>query len=415
MKIISTICLSVLMFLGCGKKEKLEVSFWHVMAGAMGDTLDRMIDEYNQTHPEGVVKPVNMGSYDALVQKLMGAVAAGKPPVISQMYESWTDQFLQAGQLVPIAAFANNDTSFAPEKLFRIFLEDNTYDSVLVTLPFNKSVPVFYYNTDMFEAAGISQFPKTWPEFEQVCRKLSQDGNRDGTPDVWATSWAIDVWYFSTMLYQSGGRLFDESNRQVIFNSAEGAAVLAYTVGLVKSKLLYIVPGFQRQDEFLSGRIAMMPGSVSSLSFLRDRVTFRMGIAPMPIWNKKATVIAGTNIGIFSKSTPEQQKAAWGFIKWLISPGNQVRWTIASGYLPLHYDLLEEPAMLKFLEATPGYRAVIDELNFARTEPRNREWFAGRTYLGEAIEAAVRGKYSPKEALDIAAEKTNKEIAREKQ
>lgn len=401
----------IFVFPGCGgKKTKIEVSFWHVMAGAIGDTLDQMIAEFNKRHPEAVIRSVNMGSYDALIQKLMGAVHAGAPPVLAQMYESWTDQFFRAGQLLPVQNFIKLESALGLANFYPIFVEDNTYDSTLVTLPFNKSVPVFYYNLDMFDKAGIKEFPKTWIEFKEACKKLTKDENGDGTPEVWATSWPVDVWYFSTMIYQNQGELMNVKTREVLFNRKPGIEVLEYIVSLAKEKLLYLVPGFQRQDEFLAQHIAMIPASIVSLSFIRDRVEFKMGIAPLPVWKEKATVIAGTNIGIFSKSTIEQQTTAWKFLKWLIQPLNQVRWTRASCYLPLAQSTLNYPEMQQFLSATPGYVEIINELNFARTEPKTHDWFVGRTYLNEAMEAAIRSKYLPKQALDIAAEKTKKEI-----
>ncbi len=412
-KIVILILLPYLLFWSCRKRERIEISFWHVMAGPIGDTLDQMIAEYNREHPDIFIKSVNMGSYDALVQKLMGAVSANEPPVIAQMYESWTDQFFKAGKLIPVERFIKEDTSFIIDNFFPVFIEDNRYDSVMVTLPFNKSVPVFYYNRDMFAKVGIKEFPRTWSEFKTICKKLTRDEDQDGNPEVWATSWPIDVWYFSTMLYQKNGCLFDEVTKKVCFNSQEGIEVLDFIVSLVKEKLLYIVPGFQRQDEFISGRIAMIPASIVSLAFLRDRVEFNMGIAPMPQWDRKTVVIAGTNIGIFARASQTQQREAWQFIKWLIKPENQIRWTRASCYLPLSSDIVDHPEMEDFFNKHQGYREIIKELDSARTEPKTKEWFIGRNYLNEALEAAIRGKYRSQEALDIAAAKTAKEIKRD--
>ena len=135
------------------------MTFWHVMSGPLGKQLEEMVADFNKLHPEGKVKAANMGSYDALAQKLMGAVASNSPPVIAQMYESWTDQFFEAGILYPLQEFIEADSNFNLADFFPVFIDDNTYDSVLVSLPFNKSVPVFYYNDDIFQAHGIDDFP----------------------------------------------------------------------------------------------------------------------------------------------------------------------------------------------------------------------------------------------------------------
>ncbi len=152
---MSRVCIVLVVLLllmtDCKREQVVVVDFWHVMGGPLGRRLSEMISDFNKLHPEGEVRAAHMGSYDVLAQKLMGAIASHNPPVIAQMYESWTDQFLQAGELIPLAEFIHADPSFNVKDFFPVFLEDCTYETLLVTLPFNKSVPVFYYNVDLFE------------------------------------------------------------------------------------------------------------------------------------------------------------------------------------------------------------------------------------------------------------------------
>jgi ABC-type glycerol-3-phosphate transport system substrate-binding protein len=387
----------------CRREGKTTVTFWHVMGGPLGKRLDEMIGEFNRMHPEGEVKSVHMGSYDALAQKLMGAVASRSPPVIAQMYESWTDQFYEAGFLCPLSLFVKDDPAFDLDDFYPVFIEDNTYNSVLVTLPFNKSVPVFYYNRDILESYGVDSFPNDWVSFREACEAVQQSG-------IVPTSWPIDVWYFSTMLYQKGGRLYDEEARRPLFNSRAGVDVIEYIVSLVKDSLFYLNPGFQRQDEFLSGNVVIIPASIVSWAFIKDIPHFTMGVAPFPQDTRKAVVIAGTNIGMFRQISEEQKRLAWAFIKWFLEPENQVRWTEASYYLPTRKSTTELPAFKEFLDENPGYDKIVEQLDFAKTEPMVKEWFTGRIYLNEAIEEAVRLERTPQEALDYAAQRLAIEI-----
>lgn len=59
------------------------------MSGPIEKTLNALIEEFNLTHPGISFKPLGLRSYDALSRKLLAAVAAGKPPVASQAFESW--------------------------------------------------------------------------------------------------------------------------------------------------------------------------------------------------------------------------------------------------------------------------------------------------------------------------------------
>lgn len=398
MRVISVciLCISLALVIGCKQEHKTIVDFWHVMGGPLGKGLDRMISDFNQLHPEGQVRSVHMGSYDVLAQKLMGAISSNTPPVIAQMYESWTDQFMEAGDLLPLEEFIKEEVGFDLEDFYPVFVEDNTYDTLLVTLPFNKSVPVFYYNIDLLAEHGIDSFPDNWSDFREVCQRIRMSG-------VWPTSWPIDVWYFSTMLYQQGGSLFDERENKPRFHSAEGVEMIEYLVGLVQDSLFCLSPGFQRQDEFLSGNVAMIPASIVSWVFMKGKSAFTMGVAPFPQGEKRAIVIAGTNIGMFRKATDAQKRLAWEFIKWFLEPENQVRWTEVSYYLPTRRSATEADAFKKFIAQNPEYERIVAQLDFARTEPKVKEWFTGRIYLNEAMEEAMRLERSPQQALDDAA------------
>ncbi|MEO0129413.1 MAG: ABC transporter substrate-binding protein [candidate division WOR-3 bacterium] len=384
--------------MGCVKEQKCVVYFWHVMGGPIGRKLNEMVQEFNRLHPEGEIKSAQMGSYDALAQKLMGAIASNSPPTIAQMYESWTDQFLKAGYLEPLQNFIDKDSSFNISDFFPVFIEDNTFDSIVVTLPFNKSLPVFYYNATIFDSAGIYKFPDDWIEFRITCEKLRK-------LKIWPTSWPIDVWYFGSMVYQEGGELFNETLKKPMFNTEPGVKVLEYLVGLVKDSLFYLNPGFQRQDEFLSGNVATIPASIVSWAFLKGRPKFKMGVAPFPCGKKRGVVIAGTNIGMFKKATPEQKRLAWEFIRWFLEPEQQIKWTKASYYLPTRQSTTKMPEFQEFLNENPNYDRIIAQLKFATTEPKTKEWFTGRIYLNEALEEAMRLERTPEQALNNAAKR----------
>jgi sn-glycerol 3-phosphate transport system substrate-binding protein len=169
-------------------------------------------------------------------------------------------------------------------------------------------------------------------------------------------------------------------------------------------------PGFQRQDEFLSGNVAMIPASVVSWAFMKGRTSFEMGVAPFPQGRLRATVIAGTNIGMFRKTTKAQQELAWQFIRWFLEPENQARWTEASYYLPARRSATRTRVFQEFLAENPEYSRIVEQLDFARTEPKTKEWFAGRIYLNDAIEEAMRLGRSPQQALDDAAQRLRIEL-----
>ena len=406
-KICTVLVLVMAVIVGCrSTSSKTTVTFWHAMGGESQTTLKTMVDRFESTHTSIHIELVGMGNYDALSQKLMGAVAAKNPPVIAQMYENWTTQLHAGGELVYLDSFVHGPDGLSAEDLADIYpalLENNSWDGKLLTLPFNKSVPVYYYNVPMFAAAGYPEFPKTWPEFRNAAIKLTK---RDaaGNVETWGAAGGTDIWVFGSMLFQHGSRFLEQEDGKPLFNGKEGVEALQFQVDMVlKDKVQNTDVGRTPMDDFLVGRMATLTGSSTWRAPVVDKESFQVGMAPVPTWDKPAAIVYGTNIGMFRRATPEQKAAAWTFIKWFIAPEQQVEWSLGTWYVPIHRRSLDDPRMVERLAKTPGLRAAYAQMDFAVFEPRGLKWLAGRKALVEELEQAMLGAKTPKQALDDAA------------
>ena len=139
--------------------------------------------------------------------------------------------------------------------------------------------------------------------------------------------------------------------------------------------------------------------------------SFTIGMAPLPIWDRPATIIYGTNIGMFALATPAQKAAAWEFIKWFTSRESQIRWSLGTYYVPIQKSALNEPRLREQMDKTPGLSDAYRQLEFAVFEPRSEPWFEGRKILIEdGLEPATLGKASAKDALNFAARRLKERI-----
>ena len=400
-----TACLVLLT--GCPKKDtRVTVRFWHAMGNESGRTLKQMVARFESTHKDIRIELVGMGDYDALSQKLMGAVAVEAPPTIAQMYENWTTQLHAAGLLEFLEDWVRGPDGLTEEELADIFpaiLENNTWDGKLLTLPFNKSVPIYYYNVNMLRAAGYDEFPSTWPVFREMCLKVMKR-DENGEPVVWATAGGTDIWVFGSMLYQLGGRFLDREDGEPEFNTAEAAGGLQFQVDLVRRyKVQNTDIGRNPVEDFLVNGIASLRGSSTWRAPMLDEESFPVGMAPIPTWDRPAAIVYGTNIGMFRNAKPEEKKAAWTFIKWFISPEQQVEWSLGTWYVPIHRASLEDPRIQERFETTPGLKAAYGQMEHGVFEPKGLKWLAGRKALVEELEAAMLGQKTAQQALDDAA------------
>lgn len=410
----------------CGKKEegvggKALVTFWYGFGGPLGESLEGLIADFNARHPDIQVTGVSMGQYAALSQKIMAAIAAGKPPTLAQVYENWTANFIEAGAIVPLENFIEGPNGLNQkdlEDIYPVFLEGGTFQGKLWTFPFNKGLPALYYNKEMFQKAGLDpkEPPQTWEEFRSMARKLTIDADGDGQPEQWGTSFSIPTAFamFQQILVQDGGQILSPDGTQFLFNSPAGLNALQYLLDLVeRDHVAYITPGaYEHQTDFAAQKVAMIQAYIVSRRYMEPQLTFEPGLAAVPRGEKSAVLITGTNLAIFSKATEDQQQAAWIFVKWLADVEQQARWAIETSYVPIRRSALELDLMKSEFERVPGLEAVMRQMDFAVAQPKSAEWFAGRRQLEEeAVEPIMRGKMSVKEGLNAVAEKLNRQLA----
>jgi multiple sugar transport system substrate-binding protein len=403
---------------GDGDGEVVEVTFWHAMGGPLGSVLTSLVDDFNATHPGIRVESVSMGRYTALSQKIMAAVAAGKPPVMAQAYENWTIELILSESIVPIERFVRGPDGLdraSMEDILPVFIENNTWGETLWSFPFNKSVRTLFYNKDLFEASGLDSThpPANWEEYLGFARAITEDTDGDGHPDIWGTAGQVNVWMFGNLLLQNGGYFLDPVTQRVVFNRPEGVEALSFMKTLLAGDVGFIASGYEYQNDFLARKVGMIEGSTVSLAFIRGKYDFNLGIAPLPEGKQPGVTIAGTNVVIFSKATERQQRAAWEFIKWFTDTDQTARWAAGTFYVPVRRSAFETEALQQRFEAFPGLRQAFNQLEYASFEPRIAGWYAGRRYLSErAIEAVLRGDADIADALDRAAAKAEAEVQR---
>lgn len=403
----------LLIFISCSKvvdEKVVKVTFWHAMGGPLGRTLDKLIEEFNSTNDTIKVISVNMGNYNALSQKIMASILSKKTPTIAQVYETWTASLYNSKAIYPIQNFIIDDTTFAKElnDFFKVFIDDNTQDSILLTLPFNKSVSAYFYNKDIFEKKGITKFPDTYDELMEVMKILN-------SKDTVATAFSITVGMFEQLLYSFGGRLLDEYLNPV-FDSDAGIKAVKYLQDMLfKYKVAKTTTGYEHQDLFLSGKACFIMGSSVSYSYLkRANPNFRIGLAPMPKGKERVVFIMGTNIAVFSNVKDREKKAAWLFIKWFLSPEIQARWAISTGYVPVRKSSFETGIVKRTFKEEPDLRRVWEQLEFAVFEPTIPQWFIGRKLLSQiALEPALKSEESPEELLNLGREEVKRAMQQE--
>ena len=385
------------------------LTLWHAYGGALGETFTALVDEFNQTHPGIQVEASYGGNLFTMREKLVAAIAGRVGPDISQIDQFWSSELADSGALLPIEDFLTNDQEFARADIWDKAWQTATYRGTVWSMPFALSDIVLYYNRDLFAQAGLDpdRPPTNWDELRRAAQKLTIDANGDGTPEQWGVTFPLkanegNVYYWLAFLWQNGGALFGEDGRTLQFNAPAGVEALQYWVDLARTDRS--LPLSPPDNGFESGQVAMTLVSSARLAALRKALgPARLGVAPLPAQEQAATGIGGANLAILSDT--QHPQAAWEFIRWMTSPAVNLRWSKATGYLPLRHSVIDSADYQAYLAETPPAQVILDQLAVAVVRPNVPAYTPLSREIGLAIEDALFKSVPAQAALDAAAQR----------
>ncbi|KDC07496.1 ABC transporter, solute-binding domain protein [Bordetella bronchiseptica E012] len=150
-------------FAGASAHAATEIQFWHSMEGALGDRVNGLVEEFNKQNADYQIKAVYKGNYGESMNAGIAAFRAGNAPDILQVFEVGTATMMYAkGAIKPVQQMSEEVGDPIDPKQF-IGAVAGYYSSPegkLVSMPFNSSTVVFYYNKDAFLTSQVQPEPK---------------------------------------------------------------------------------------------------------------------------------------------------------------------------------------------------------------------------------------------------------------
>lgn len=391
--------------------DKTEIVFWHAMGGPLGIVMNELVDRYNKSQNNYYVKSVNMGSYDTLAKKVLASLVANEAPDISQNYETLTKKFIKHHKIVCLDDLIASESEDIKADIIPVLLANNTFDGKLYSFPFNKSVPVLYYNKNMFAKVGLDpeRPPQTLEEMVEYCRKITQYHKTTEGADRSVYGYGCskaNVWSFLNRILQFGGYIVTEDGRKCGF--AEPAAVMAlkYLQDMLREGIAKEGQAFDHQNDFIAGKVGMIESSIVSKVFMEmDIKSFQFGIAPLPghilasgttVLGEKPSgpihngvILSGSNINIFNNNDPKKIAGAWDFIKWFTAKDVGAEWSVRTTYLPVRKSSVNSDIVKNALIEDPNMKAPYVQLDYCNFEPRLSVWFEIRDLMADHLERAT--------------------------
>ena len=392
--------------------EPVTLTFWHGYTDAEEDSLNALLDEWNEANPDIQVEPLFVNN-DKALQKLTVALQGGEPPDITYQYGSSLPQLAEAPGLVDLTQWSQEPAAewddFIPGATTAA-----TFDGRVLGVPALIDNLAIVYNVDLFEQAGIEPPADdwSWDDFRAAAAALN-----DPAQKIFGFSYPMDasedsVWHFDPLLWQNGGAILTEDNTQAAFNSPEGVEALEVLRGMaVDDGSVYLdIQNSNYTDLFNSGRIAMLMTGPWDLSSFPD---VDYGVTYLPGFDGDHQTIAGPDMWTVFDNGNGRADAALRFIEWLTAPEQMVTDALATGHLPFRLSVVEDQDFLDdFGAAFPGVEVFAENLtNVEQARPVLASYPQVSEAMGLAIVSALLGEKDAQTALNDAAAQANDALA----
>ncbi|HUW61268.1 MAG TPA: extracellular solute-binding protein [Candidatus Bathyarchaeia archaeon] len=261
------------------------------------------IAAFENAHPEIDVTTLAIASPNKRERSIVNMPALARNVVgVNSLLGGEAAWLASRGHIVPIDKFLPDDE--LPLDAFPANLFDAVkFGGKIWAVPWCTEHVLLACNWPLFEQEGITRPPETWDEFTTYAQRLTKDTNGDGQTDQWGVSvvsYDIIGFIAMTLVMQKDGRLFNKTGIDLSSPSVPEA------LGMIQQ---WMEAGVV--SEAMSA--GMWFGKKEHIQNLNQNYR----LAPLPTWGRKAVCNNETDYLVIRKSTPEEEKASWEFVKWI--------------------------------------------------------------------------------------------------
>ncbi|MEV8465352.1 sugar ABC transporter substrate-binding protein [Fluviibacterium sp. DFM31] len=341
------------------------VRFWYHFDNA-DNPMDALIAAFEEANPGIKIEADNV-PWNSYYDQLYTAIIGGNAPDAAMVKAFAQPRLVEMGALAPIddelAGWDGRD-----QLLDNLLELAKGPDGKQYYLPVQYVVLYLYYRPDMFEELGLA-VPTTCEEFRDAAKALTRDTDGDGQIDVYGfglrgAKGGHDHWASFT-LGREGVSLTEG------LTSDAGVAGTQFVADLFQTDEAFppSAPndGFQEIiGGFKAGKTAMTIHHIGSANGMVEALGDKVSAAPVPeCGGGRWTAFGDESTAILANA--EDKEAAWKWISFLSSAGNNTMFNAATGQLPV----VKADSESWSLHPQRFVKATVDSLPFAQMLPNS--------------------------------------------
>lgn len=355
---------------------KTQFEFWYGLSGDLSERVQDMCRGFNESQADYEIVCVSQENYDNTLQNTIAAYRANKQPTVTQVFDAGTLDLMLSGAYMPVRELMESngyqiDWSNYVSGIASYF---STSTGEMLSMPFNHSTAVMYYNTDALAKVGFEGVPQTWEEVETAARTMKDAGYE--CPIAFDPS-GVWQWFeqFSAVHNQpiaTQGNGFGGLDAELIVSQGRFVDQLTWIKGLYDEGIMVHKSrdaGETANDAFVNGRCQMTSSSIADHgTFGRqaaEGVNWTVGM--LPIWSdveRTNSLVGGASLWTLKGKSDEDYKGAAAFYNYLAQPEQAKTWSTITGYVPVTMEGFESMKASGFYDEAPykGRELAIESL-----------------------------------------------------
>lgn len=352
-----------------------------------------MLEPFEKDH--GVSINLTMIPWDSYEEKYLTGVSSGEGPDVGYMYTEMMGDYIKEGALTPFDDYLDAD---AAGKM--LYLDNGKVDGKQYAMPWVVGgMRVLWGNMDVLDAAGVTEMPTTWAEFEDAATKV-KDSGKIGIQQQWGDpARGMMNSSFFPLLWQAGGDIFNEDSTATAFNSDAGIAAANVIKELLDSGAMPDkVSGLVEQDiktAFYAGDVGFMNGVDNQLAEIEE-AGLNAKFVPSLMGEQLGTFVASDALVMLDKC-PDKQLCT-DLVQFMLA-GDQMS--------TFHKEIVDYPPVGSdetVVSDNPFFPVYVEQADMLRSLPIAAGGAEVYNTLYENLQQMVLGQKTPEQALADAAE-----------
>jgi len=266
---------------------KTDITFWYAWGGDEGKALVSLVDEFNASQDDIVVRPVFV-PIGAGGEKIIATLAGRSTPDVVTVWDWMVVPLGTSGALLDLNDCLQNAGITAKDYLPKVW-EYGSYGGAKYGLPTTLNVYAFMWNKALYASIGVDPDtpPKDIAQLDEYAEKLTKIDSRGNIRRLGFLPMITHIYF-----YVFGGQLWDLATGAVTANDPKNVQALEWVASYYKKFNTQKIRTFQATwgdmaspyNPFYRGQLSMQEAGQWELLYIKKyaKPDFKNGVAPFP-------------------------------------------------------------------------------------------------------------------------------------